>query len=85
MGDLRPISLCNVMMKIITKMLANRMKKVLLGVIFEAQSSFIPGRFITDNVITAYEVNHWMKKKLQGKMGYTALKIDMSKAYDRVE
>lgn len=36
-------------------------------------------------MIAAYEVNHWMKKKTQGKKGYAAMKIDMSKAYDRVE
>lgn len=49
------------------------------------QSAFIPGRLITDNVIAAFEVNHWMKRKTQGKMGYSAMKIDMNKAYDRVE
>lgn len=69
MGDLRPISLCNVMMKIIIKILTNRMKSVLSHVISETQSAFIPGRFIFDNVIAAFEVNHWMKKKTQGKMG----------------
>lgn len=84
-NDLRPISLCNVMMKIITKMPANRMKLIMPSIISEMQSAFIPGRLITDNVIAAYEVNHWMKKKYQGKTGYSAMKIDMSKAYDRVE
>lgn len=73
------------MMNVITKMLANRMKSVLSHVISETQSAFIPGRFIIDKVIAAFEVNHWMEKKTQGKMGYTALKINMSKAYDRVE
>lgn len=85
MGDLRPISLCNVMMKIIAKMLENRMRKVLSEVISKSQSTFIPCRFITDNVIASYDVNHWVKKKTQGKMGYTTSKIDMSKAYDKVE
>lgn len=85
MNDLRLISLCNVMMRIVTKMLANRMKGMLSDVISEMQSAFIPGRFITDNVIAAYEVNHWRKRKTQKKMGYSAMKMDMSKAYDRVE
>lgn len=78
--DLRPISLCNVVSKIISKMLANRLKNLLPSIISESQSAFIPGRLITDNVIAAFEVNHWMKRKTQGKVGISALEMDMSKA-----
>lgn len=85
MGDLRPISLCNVLVKIITKVLANRMKHILDGVVSESQSAFVPGRLITDNVMVAYEVTHYLKRKRRGREGDMAIKIDMSKAYDRIE
>ncbi|XP_074374476.1 uncharacterized protein LOC141714880 [Apium graveolens] len=83
--ELRPIALCNVAMKIITKVIANRMKKVLDSVISETQSAFLPGRLITDNIMISFEIMHYLKRKKLGKEGSMAIKLDMSKAYDRIE
>ncbi|XP_074356438.1 uncharacterized protein LOC141696155 [Apium graveolens] len=83
--DLRPISLCNVVVKSITKVMVNQMKHMLDSVVFECQSAFIPGRLITDNIIVGFEMIHYLKRKRRGKDGCMALKIDMSKAYDMIE
>ena len=71
--------------KIAANVLSNRLKLILPEVIALNQSAFVPGRLITDNILLAYEITHFLQTKRYGADDYAAVKLDMSKAYDRVE
>ncbi|CAA0810119.1 Unknown protein, partial [Striga hermonthica] len=77
----RPISLLNVIYKLFTKILVNRMKHTLSDLIHPAQASFVPGRHITDNIVVAQELIHSMRC-MRGAKGYMVIKVDLEKAYD---
>ena len=85
MSEFRPIALCNVTYKVISKILINRLKKHLGSVISENQAAFIPGRMISDNIIMAHEVFHSLKVRKRQATSYMAVKTDITKAYDRLE
>ena len=83
--DYQPISLCNVVYKIASKAIANRLKKILPYIISDTHSAFVHGRLITDNILVAFQTMHYISQKKGGKVGEMALKLDISMAYDRVE
>lgn len=68
MGVPHPIALCNVLYKIVAKTLANGLKSVLHSVVFETQSAFLRGHLITNNILIASEVLHFLKKRVKGNM-----------------
>ncbi|MCH79574.1 putative ribonuclease H protein [Trifolium medium] len=79
----RPISLCNTLYKIVSKVLTNRIKNTITKVVSPHQTGFIPGRSIHENIVVAQEMAHTMCQ-MQGKVGYFAIKVDLSKACDRL-
>lgn len=85
MKDWCPITLCNVLYKLISKVLVDGLKGVLPKFIYDNQSAFVSGRSILDNVMVAIEVIHYMKIKTRGTNGCVALKLDISKAYDMMD
>ena len=79
----RPISLCTIPYKTVTKIIANMLQALLPDLIGPQQTSFVSGRHIIENIVIAQEVIHTIKKKIGGKT-MVAVKVDLEKAYDRL-
>lgn len=85
MTHFRPISLCRVIFKIVSKVLSNRLKSVLPCCISQNQSSFVLRQMIHDNALIAHELLHYLQSAKNGSNKGFVAKLDMSKTYDRVE
>ena len=81
-SEFRPINLCNLLYKIFSKVLANKLKKIFPHIITEHQSAFTKDHLISDNILIAFESLHCLHHHKSSKDGFMALKLDMSKAYD---
>jgi hypothetical protein len=81
----RPISLCNVLYKVASKCLVNRLQPLLHDIIAPTQSVFIPDRMITDNTLIAFECLHAIKNGNGRCKNFGAYKLNLTKAYDRVD
>ncbi|KAL6185324.1 hypothetical protein ACLB2K_041458 [Fragaria x ananassa] len=81
----RPIALCNFSYKILSKIIATRLKVFMPELITSNQSAFVNERLIQDNIMVAHEVYHHLKLQKSDEEGVFGLKLDMNKAYDRVE
>jgi hypothetical protein len=68
--------------RIVSKVLANRLKSVLSDIITPNQSAFVPGWLISDNILIAYKLTDYLMKERKGNTGHAAIKLDISKAYN---
>ncbi|KAL3507257.1 hypothetical protein ACH5RR_032639 [Cinchona calisaya] len=80
--DYRPISCCNIIYKCYSKVLAQRLKRVLSGLVNNTQSPFMAGRSISDNILLMHDIVRGYHKR-DGKPR-CAVKVDLMKAYDTV-
>ena len=80
-GKFRPISICNVIYKIITKVIANRLKPILPSLISLEQYGCVEGRQISDGIILVHEMLHSLKSEIFFGM---VIKLDIAKAYDKL-
>ncbi|CAN1157596.1 Putative ribonuclease H protein At1g65750 [Linum perenne] len=85
MSQFRPISCCNFRYKVISKVMATRLKKWIPMLVSEMQAAFTGGRVIQDNVVIVHEVLHQFKIRKKGNQFDMMLKLDMEKAYDLVD
>jgi hypothetical protein len=83
--DFKPISLCNMIYKLISRCIVNRLRGILDEVVSQEQSVFVPTKRITDNALIAFEFIHAIQRNSGRRDDYCAYKLVLSKAYDRVD
>ena len=83
LNNYRPISLCNTVYKVISKIIVGRIRPLISKLISPVQTAFVPCRKGIDNVVIAQELFYALDRK-KGKQGYMAIKVDLEKAYDRM-
>lgn len=83
-SQFRPICLSNVIIKVVSKIIANRLKPLMNELVGDSQASFVPGRQSSDNIVIARELLHSLRSKT-GSKGAMIAKIDLEKAYDHVD
>lgn len=83
-ADFWPISLCNVIYKVIVSVIMSRLRPFMSDIISPFQNAFVPKRNISDSTLLAHEILHTMHKK-RGKGGALAMNFDLEKAYDKLE
>ncbi|KAL5769784.1 hypothetical protein ACOSP7_013938 [Xanthoceras sorbifolium] len=84
MIQLRPISLYNTMYKVVSKIIVQRLRGMLLSLISPSQVALVPGRQIQDNIIMAQEILQKFKMT-KGEKGNFTWKIDLMKAYNKLQ
>ncbi|KAF7835238.1 ribonuclease H [Senna tora] len=82
--DFRPVNLANVSYKLMSKILCNHLKKILVDVIAPNQSAFLEGRNISDNVVLMSEIAHKVKSIRKGNTKWCVFNMDIQKAYDKL-
>ena len=85
LSDFRPISLCNVLYKVVSKCLVNCLRPLLQELISPHQSAFVPGRLITDNALNAFECISAIQVSTSARTNFCAYELDLSNTYDRVD
>ncbi|KAJ4776940.1 hypothetical protein LUZ62_061197 [Rhynchospora pubera] len=83
-SDYRPISVCNLVYKIISKILSTRMKPIMSKLVTANQCAFVPGRIISDNILLLRELMHTFSSSSFNRQAF-CFKCDLSKAFDRME
>ncbi|KAL9690225.1 hypothetical protein QQ045_010622 [Rhodiola kirilowii] len=85
-SEFRPISLIGTKMKVISKVIVNRLQQILNEVVSPEQCAFVPTRLLTDNLLISHEIIHYIRGVTTGRRrAHGSLKLDIAKAYDTVD